>query len=82
MSTFLQVLLWLFGSYYVLSYVVFVVAMYIYKVCGVQSPWRYWKLVIIPFLGFWIFILICLGDVQRFLEGLESSNRHRKDVEE
>lgn len=76
---FLNFLFWATVLYYVLSYVLFVCLMLaftgMYRYEEAPIPWRYWKVVAIPYVGFWFLLVLLLGDLVRHMENEESRYR-------
>ena len=71
---FLSVLAWCLGSYYALSYFVFVL---ILSENGI--PWGYAKIVAIPFIGFWLFVMVVIGDIARHRDNELLKAQNAKD---
>ena len=76
---FLNFMFWATVLYYVLSYVFFVCLMLcfsgMYRYEEAPVPWRYWKVVAIPYVGFWCLLTLLLGDLVRHMENEESRYR-------
>lgn len=79
---FLNVLAWCLGSYYVLSYFVFVLILWnlndMYKSEN-GIPWGYAKIVSIPFIGFWLFVMVVIGDIARHRDNELLKAQNAKD---
>lgn len=74
----MEVLLWLGGSYYVLSLLCTLVLLWIGARMYVSYPWVYYKLVLLPFVGFWLFLVLWVEDVRDYFMNSERL-KDRKD---
>lgn len=64
-------LVWLLGSYYVLSLLLWGILMWFTTKrveMYVSVPWVYLKVIAIPFVGFWLFVVLFLDDLRVYLE--------------
>ena len=84
MLGFLSFIGWLALSYYVLSTLFFVGIVYamrpMYRAEGARAPWPYFRFVLIPFIGFWLFLLTVAGDISVHLDN-EAHRDHEKSLD-
>lgn len=79
----MKVLLIIFLSYYLISYAIASVLLFkymkgIYRKEGVEVPWRlHFKLILFPFIGFWLSFLAIFNDYQTFLYNEEVRNYNK-----
>lgn len=60
--------LWVLGSYYLLSLFCTALLLWVGASMYVSYPWVYYKLVLFPFVGFWLFLLLWVEDLKIYFE--------------
>lgn len=68
--------LWLLFWYYVPSVLVFLFILWLSRSVYLKVPFVYFRAVLLPFVGFWVFVLLWLDDLRAYFE----NERHDEKV--
>ena len=70
--------LWLLLSYYVLSMACWGLLVWVSSAMYVETPWIYLRAVLLPFVGFWLFLILWLDDLRVYFENEDTEARNRQ----